>query len=128
MNYVKLFISHLMDFFDDIILVFPDDKRLVRLRRFLNVYSKINPKSLVSAWKYYVTDKYKSVLDSSSNDIIEFMCNKDYSNDLELTGETAIITRNFIENMREPIRQLSDHNKEKTVRYLSNLIKISELV
>ena len=61
MNYVKLFISHLMDFFDDIILVFPDDKRLLRLRRFLNVYSKINPKTMVSAWKYYVTDKYKYV-------------------------------------------------------------------
>ena len=129
MNYVKIFISHLMDFFDDIILVFPEDKRLLRMRRFLKMYAKINPKSLVSTWKYYVTDKYKEVvLDGSSNDIIEFMCTKDYSGDLNLTGETETVTKNFIENMREPIRQLSDHNKEKTVKYLSNLIKISELV
>ena len=112
MNYVKIFISHLMDFFDDIILVFPEDKRLLRMRRFLKMYAKINPKSLVSTWKYYVTDKYKAVvLDGSSNDIIEFMCTKDYSGDLNLTGETETVTKNFIENMSEPIRQLSDHNK-----------------
>ena len=129
MNIVKLFISQFMDFIDDIIYVFPDDKRLIRLRTFIRVFSKINPKSLVMAWKYYVTDKYKAVLnESDSNDIIEFICSKDYSEDLELEGETEDVTKKFIENMREPIRQLSDHNKEKTVRYLSNLIKISELV
>jgi len=129
MNIVKLFVSHLMEFFNDIILVFPEDKRLVQMRNFLKVYSKVNPKSLVMAWKYYVTDKYKSVLkDKNQNDIIEFMCSKDYSDDLELEGETEDVTKKFIENMREPIRQLSDHNKKKTVKYLSNLIKLSELV
>ena len=129
MNIVKLFVRHLMEFFNDIILVFPEDKRLVQMRNFLKVYSKVNPKSLVVAWKYYVTDKYKSVLkEKNYNDIIEFMCSKDYSEDLELEGETEDVTKKFIENMREPIRQLSDHNKKKTVKYLSNLIKLSELV
>ena len=129
MNYVKLFVSHLMEFFDDIILVFPNDKRLVQMRNFLKIYTKVNPKALVKSWKYYVTDKYKeTILDGSSNDIIEFISKKDYSGDLDLEGETEDVTKNFIENMREPIRQMSDTNKEKTVKYLSNLIKISELV
>ena len=129
MKYVKLFVSHLLEFFDDIILVFPNDKRLIRMRNFLKIYSKINPKALLKTWKYYVTDKYKeTILDGSSNDIIEFMCAKDYSGDLDLEGETEVVTKNFIENMRQPIRQMSDTNKEKTVKYLSNLIKISELV
>ena len=129
MNYVKLFVSHLMEFFDDIILVFPNDKRLVQMRNFLKIYTKVNPKALVKSWKYYVTDKYKeTILDGSSNDIIEFFSKKDYSGDLDLEGETEDVTKNFIENMREPIRQMSDTNKEKTVKYLSNLIKISELV
>lgn len=129
MNYVKLFVSHLMEFFDDIILVFPNDKRLVQMRNYLKIYTKVNPKALVKAWKYYVTDKYKeTILDGSSNDIIEFFSKKDYSGDLNLEGETDDVTKNFIENMREPIRQMSDNNKGKTVKYLSNLIKISELV
>ena len=129
MKYVKLFVSHLLEFFDDIILVFPNDKRLIRMRNFLKIYSKINPKALLKTWKYYVTNKYKeTILEGSSNDIIEFMCTKDYSGDLDLEGETEVVTKNFIENMRQPIRQMSDNNKEKTVKYLSNLIKISELV
>tara|TARA_Y100000817_G_scaffold310234_1_gene300530 strand:- start:6602 stop:6991 length:390 start_codon:yes stop_codon:yes gene_type:complete len=129
MKYVKLFVSHLLEFFDDIILVFPNDNRLIQMRNFLKIYAKINPKALLKTWKYYVTDKYKeTILDGSSNDIIEFMCAKDYSGDLDLEGETEVVTKNFIENMREPIRQMSDNNKEKTVKYLSNLIKISELV
>ena len=85
-------------------------------------------KPIINESKKKRTDSLDDDDDDSDYYIENYEDNKDYSNDLELTGETAIITRNFIENMREPIRQLSDHNKEKTVRYLSNLIKISELV
>ena len=59
---------------------------------------------------------------------LDFFINKDYSNDVGMgingNGETIL---NSIEKMRTKIRDMSDENKAKSVKYIQNLAKLCNL-
>ena len=53
-NLLKIFNDHLVEFFDDLAIVFNGDIDLLTARNFIINYRKINPKSIIVAWKWYV--------------------------------------------------------------------------
>ena len=126
---IKVFIEHLIEFIDDILLIFPDNREVKKLKNFIVGFSKINPKAIALSWKYYITDKYQDHIHKNDDDIIDFICNKNYSGDLtDVDDFSKDLVNNFISKMKTPIRCLNKHNKKKTVQYLKNLMELSKLV
>ena len=55
---LKGFNNHLMEFIDDIIFIFPQQKNLKITKMALETWKKINPKSLILTWKVCIYEKY----------------------------------------------------------------------
>ena len=121
---LSAFYKHLLEFVTDLITIFPEDATLKTFKTYLEGLRKINPKSVLVGWKYYVTDKYKADI---YNGNIDFFLNKDYQEDLGDIPEDTTYYLDIIEKIRKPLLQLSLENKKKATKYLSNLTKLSEL-
>lgn len=119
----KAFNNHLVEFMDDVITIFPDDVDILSAQTAILALKKINPKAVVTIWRKYIAEPYgKQILDND----IEFFLTKDYSKDLEINSSSQKILRD-IERLRNPIRNMGDANKQKSMKYLQNLTKLSQL-
>ena len=117
------FNKHLIEFFDDIHNVFPNDLDIKAAQTSLIAIRKMNPKLIVTIWHTYIGTPYKEVIDVGN---IDFFINKDYTNDLKNSSSASLILSK-ISTLREPIKQLGDDNLKKTIKYVQNLTKISNL-
>ena len=91
---------------------------------------KINPRVIITYWKYLVADKYD---DNVKTENIDFFINKNYNEDIETIakarnwdGDYSYIN-NKIEAIRDQIVKLSDTNKKITMKYIINLTRLSKL-
>ena len=117
------FNKHLMDFFDDIHNVFPNDLDIKAAKTSLTAIRKMNPKLIVTIWHSYIATPYNDVIEKGN---IDFFIDKDYTNDLKDSVSASLIL-DKISTLREPIKQLGDDNLNKTIKYVQNLTKISNL-
>ena len=125
MSLLKAFNNHFKEFMDDIISIFPKDHELKTTKFFLDNILKIKPRMVIEVWKENILDLYKKEIEQGD---LDFFINKDYSNDVGMgingNGETIL---NSIEKMRTKIRDMSDENKAKSVKYIQNLAKLCNL-
>tara|TARA_B100000029_G_C17183292_1_gene817759 strand:+ start:260 stop:646 length:387 start_codon:yes stop_codon:yes gene_type:complete len=127
MTILKIFYDHLLDFFSDLLVVFPNDNDIKDARKFLIGYRKINPKQIKDCWKYYITDRYKEKIYADYNEGYLFLINKNYDDDLVDLEESQYIAKKFINQIRGPLRKLDEKNRKKTMDYIKNICKLSEL-
>lgn len=123
MSILKVFNSQLTDFLNDLIILFPNDADLKASRLAVNALKKVNPKSLLTNWKYYITDKYK---DKIMEGDIDFFITKSYENDMtDVEDKGAALEA--IDRLRPALLKIGENNKQKASKYLQNLTKLSEL-
>jgi hypothetical protein len=122
-SYLKLFNNHLNEFIDDVLTIFPNDLDLHTCATFLKGIRKINPKMTISSWNQWVTKKYRIEIEACN---LQFFENKDYKQDLEGSEDEQNIL-NTIERIRTDVKQCGEENKKKTMKYLQNLTKLSDL-
>ena len=79
---------------------------------------------LVKIWSKYVCEPYKAQIEKGD---ISFFVEKDYSKEFENHGHANNIME-YINMIREPIKEMSVSNKGKTMKYIQNLCKIASLV
>lgn len=118
-----IFNNQLGAFFDDIVTIFPEDNDLKVAQISLFGIRKANPKLIISIWNQYIANIYR---DEIAKGNIDFFIEKDYADDLKENANASFILSK-ISVLREPIKKLGDENLSKTVRYLQNLTKISDL-
>ena len=123
MTILTAFCEHLIEFLDDIIDVFPNDLDIKASRKIVHNLRKVNPRSLIINWKLYITDVYKNEIYKNN---IDFFIHKDYNKDVSDTEDSKYIL-DVIERLRNPIKNLTEENKKKTIKYIVNLTKLSEL-
>ena len=117
------FNNHIIDFFNDILVIFPEDNDLKVSQMSLVAIRKANPKLIISAWNRYISSKYTSEIEMGN---IEFFINKNYTDDLkDIENSSTILAK--IDTLREPIKQLSSENMKKTIQYIQNLSKLCNL-
>ena len=61
---LKLFNSHLLEFLDDVISIFPNNLDLKTGKTFIEGIKKVNPKKLIEIWKYNIVDIYDDEMES----------------------------------------------------------------
>jgi hypothetical protein len=122
-NILSAFNDHFLDFVNDVQSVFPDDPDILTAKNALIAVRKANPKMIVKIWNTYIVGKYKNEIESGN---IDFFINKDYSSDLSVASNSDKIMES-INRLREPVKQMSPENQSKTMKYIQNLTRLSEL-
>ena len=120
---IHLFIKHFNEFIEDIENVFPEDKEIIMLRDFLSIYSMINKTALVDIWCRYVTNPYRTEIEAKNFD---FFIDKDWDHDLRYIKSKNIISEK-LSYIKTCVGEMSNTNKIKALKYVENLIKISDL-
>lgn len=123
-NLITVFNDHFVEFISDIQAVFPEDADILTAKNALIAIRKANPKLLVRIWVKYVATPYKTQIDSGD---ISFFLTKDYSTDLTRADNADKIMES-IDRLRDPVKQMSKENQEKTMKYIQNLSKIALMV
>jgi hypothetical protein len=118
---LRAFNNHLFDFIDDLISIFPENNDLVVSKSSFDTIKRANPTSIIKSWVKFVYIPYKEVID---NNDISFFFDKDYSTDLShLPNANKIM--DIIDTFRKPVKEMTDNNKEHTMKYIQNLSKLS---
>lgn len=120
---LSAFNEHFVDFISDIQSVFPEDVDVLSAKNALLAIKKANPKMIVKIWKTFIVGKYKNEIEAGN---LGFFMNKDYSTDVANSSNSDKIMES-IDRLREPIRNMSEDNQKKVMKYIQNLTKLSEL-
>jgi hypothetical protein len=122
-NLLPVFNSHFIDFIQDIEKVFPEDLDIKMAKNSVIFLQKNNPKLLIKLWKKHVNAKYQTEIEAGN---IDFFLTKNYSGDLTKAKNSEQINE-IIERLRGPISLMSEENKQKTIKYIQNLTKLTNL-
>ncbi len=119
---MKSFNTHFFELIDDIIAVFPDNTEILKAKKGLEVLKKANPAMLIKVWHSSVNIPYTKEIQAGD---ITFFFDKDYKNDIVVGNPENVLQ--IIDNIREPIRTMSDVNRAHTMSYVQNLCKLSNM-
>lgn len=122
-NILTVFNDHFIEFLNDVHNVFPDDADILTAQNALIAIRKANPKMIVKIWKKFIAEKYRPQIELGD---ISFFVDKDYSSDVSNTQNSDKIMES-INRLREPVRNMSPENQSKTMKYIQNLTKLSDL-
>ena len=122
-NFLPVFNKHFLEFLTDIENVFPEDVDIKTAKNSVIFLQKSNPSLLLKLWKSHVMTKYQDEINRGD---IDFFIKKDYKSDLVKTSNSDQINA-IIDRLRTPISQMSEENKNKTIKYIQNLSKIANL-
>ena len=123
MSILTAFNDHFFEFVNDIQEIFPDDHDLLVSKNSLMLVRKANPKMIVKIWNAYIVGKYKSEIEAGN---LDFFINKDYSSDVANAANSDKIIE-AIDRFRHPIKNMSEENKTKSIKYIQNLTKLASL-
>jgi|UniRef100_A0A6C0CI75 hypothetical protein len=120
---LKGFNNQFEEFLEDVETLFPENKDIKTTKTGLLMLRRANPKMIIGVWYKYVCEKYESYIEDED---IEYFLEKDYSEDLQKNPNSSQVLQG-IDKIREPLRQLDETNKKKSVQYLKNLNQLSKI-
>lgn len=125
LSLLQAFNTHFFEFIEDIQSVFPNDPDVALAKTALSAIRKMNPKLIIKIWYDYIAVKYDNQIENGD---FSFFIDKDYKEDLVyLSSSTSDTIISKINVLREPIRNMGKENQEKSMKYIVNLSKISNL-
>ena len=122
-TYINAFNTHLFEFLDDIIALFPQSSDLRVAKNTLSLLQKGNSSAIIRVWYSQVVSPYKEEIEHGN---IDFFIDKDYSSDLSSMSNNGRVMQ-VIDQFREPIRNMSHTSKAHTIKYIQNLSRLSQL-
>lgn len=122
-NILPAFNDHFVEFISDIQQVFPENADILAAKNSLMAIRKANPKMIVKIWNDYVVGQYKKEIESGN---LSFFIDKDYSQDIADLGKADQIA-SAIDRLRNPIKQMSNEDQQKSMKYIQNLTKLSSI-
>ena len=115
------FNNHFFDLVSDILRVFPDDYDLKTAQTILLKLKKSNPKIILNIFIDYVLNNYKDEIMKGN---LHYFIDKNYKQEFKDVNSSVIEKFN---TLKEPIRKMNKDDKEKVIKYIQNLIKLSEM-
>jgi len=122
-SYTGAFNEHFLEFITYIHSLFPLDHELLVAKNSLIAIKKMNPKMIPKIWNTFVVGKYTNEI---SRGDLDFFINKDYSADL-LNSQNSEKIIQAIDRFREPVKTMGPIDKNKTIKYIQTLTKLSVL-
>lgn len=117
------FNNHFIEFMDDIERVFPGDRDIKKTRMTIELMRKANPRAIILFWRDLIARPYAEQI---RNGDISFFIEKDYSGDVASLSEASNIV-SIIDRLRGNVREMDADNHQKSMKYIQNLSKLSEM-
>jgi hypothetical protein len=118
------FNNHLMEFCQEVIKIFPENYNLQTAYKFLESLKRYNPKKIIEMWHLKIYSKYKEQI---KNNDFAFFQDKDYQNDFDPQNSVTNKILNVINEIRTSVKNSSEENKMKALKYGQNLNRLCEL-
>ena len=118
---IRAFNNMFFEFIDDIITVYPDNVDMLTAKDAFSSFKKMNPTSIIKVWYSSVYSRYSDQIDIGN---IDFFMYKDYRTDLSEVNNMQNVL-DMIDNVRDPIKNMSVKNKEHVTKYIQDLSKLS---
>jgi hypothetical protein len=119
----KAFNKHFFDFLDDILGIFPDKEEIIYAKNAFQTIKKLNTTAIIKVWYPQVYLPYSEHIDVGN---IDYFINKDYSEDISNINKASDIVK-MIDNIRKPISDMDETNKQHCAKYIQNLSKLSSV-
>lgn len=118
---LRTFNIHFFEFLDDLIRILPENVEVLTARKTFGTIKHANPTAIIKVWYAQIYLPYSETIDAGD---LSFFYDKNYLSDV---GHLACADKvmSVIDSIRDPIRNMSDVNKEHTKKYLQNLSKLS---
>tara|TARA_B100000768_G_scaffold173561_1_gene182955 strand:+ start:1040 stop:1432 length:393 start_codon:yes stop_codon:yes gene_type:complete len=120
---LSAFNDHFMELVDDVQMVFPDNDDIATVKTSLVSFRKANPRLILLAFKDSVIGPYRNEISKGD---LKFFIDKDYKQDVSGVGSAKLILEK-IDCLREPIRNMKSEDQEKVIKYMQNLVKLSDM-
>ena len=121
-NIITIFNNHFSEFIDDISSIFPDNVKIMSAKTALSTIKRANPKMIIKILIEYIAIPYKTQIEKGD---ISFFLNNDYMKDL---GDYSQSAMEYINMLRDPIKNMGSSNQAKAMKYIQNLSKISAML
>jgi hypothetical protein len=120
---VEAFNKHFMEFIVDIERVFPNDTDIVSTRKNISKSMLLMSKSIIRMYHECFVMHYSNEI---NNGDLNFFVEKDYraNNTIPINNDDVF---EKIDSLREPIKNMSQENKDKIIKYLQNLKQLSDI-
>ena len=119
MSVLTAFNNIVIDFIEDCILVFPQDKHFRGYKQALLLLKKVNPRMISSSFKEYILPYQKYIEEKNEH----FFLNSNYE-EFEQTEDVKSVINQIKGYWRDP--NLSQSNKDKIWEYVIVLYKLSK--
>jgi hypothetical protein len=120
---LRAFNNHFFELFDDLIRVLPANTEVPYARTTFETVKRANPTIIIKTWYKFIYFPYKEIIESGN---LTFFIDKDYGSDLSTVKQSNEIMQ-MIDNIRNPIREMDEVNKNHALKYVQNLSKLSDL-
>lgn len=122
---LSTFIAQLDECLEDIIAIYPEtarDSRFLKCKMYFDALKKGNPRMMIQLWKTRVNDVYREQIESKD---LNFFIDMDYRKEAPASYTDEIDVA--LNDLRTTIRELSQENIDKSMRYIQNLCKLGDL-
>ena len=120
---LKSFNKQFFDFLEDVNTIVENNTDIEKSQIYFNTIKKANPSLLLKIWHNYIFIPYKEQILLGD---LGFFLDKDYSQDLSKLKNNTEILKIIDASLRNPIRNMSDINKEHCMKYIQILCKLSD--
>jgi len=120
---LRAFNEHFSEFMDDVIRVFPNDNNLRACKVAIEQMRKANPRLILTTFMQVFVNKYRQQICENN---LDFFVHNDYANDVIRSSKPSMILEK-INMLREPVGKMDVNDKNKTIQYIKNLMKLSDM-
>jgi len=117
------FNTNFFEFMNEISTIFPENVDIVTAKKTFEMAKKANPTIIIKIWFSHIQQPYSEVIESGD---ISFFYEKNYENDIGALMNSRDILKT-IDALREPIREMSESNKQHSMNYIQILSKLSDV-
>jgi hypothetical protein len=121
---LTIFNKQFKEFVEDISHVFPENQDLLTLKLAISQILNITPKMIYKGYKKYLIDLYRDKIEAGD---ITFFIDKDYKSDVNKLNSKNNVILDKIDSLREPVRNMGSTEQAKVVKYMQNLMKLSDM-
>ena len=123
-QFLTIFNKQFKEFVEDISHVFPENQDLLTLKLAISQILNITPKMIYKGYKKHLIDLYRDKIEAGD---ITFFIDKDYKSDVNKLSSKNNLILDKIDSLREPVRNMGSTEQAKVVKYMQNLMKLSDM-
>ena len=122
---LKTFGKQMEEFMEDMLVIFPNDNVILRGKMYFEMMKKANPRFIIRVWKNRIASKYGEQIANGEFDIFITMDLSEDIVDNPADNKEEVVTH--LQNMLSSILKMDEDNKNKAIKYVQNITKLSEM-